>query len=573
MKSPDLRILTSIFDDVEDNLSVSLNRDKIRLIDRVKNEGFSFLSKTLPLLDDALLQGLSSGSLPRIRGWSVRGCVPKFLNPLWIRVFDEHGYLKSEPCVLSIRYIRQISRMYKKIFSVCEDRYVTIAINDFVDIDENLSFDDSHLPRMRKALRLLFPDMLYPSWDDISGFHHGPGAVAEKYSSQEKNSFPYLPLGFHDYGDASCVRLSWSHYFSDPPIEFKQNSRLIAVPKTATKPRLISIEPAVMQFLQQGLEAYMLDKMQRNWFSNYRDQEPNQHLARLGSIDSSFATIDLSAASDRVHNGLVEGLFKGTTLGFFLQKFRTEDVDLPSGKSLHLKKFASMGSATTFPVQIIVFSTIVCLGIADARGISLESSARLMMAEQARIYGDDIIIPTDTAGHVMKLLESNGLKVNTDKSFYSGNFRESCGSDWFYGFSVKPIYARKIATWGTAAPEVVSLLSLRNQLWETAEYPKTVTLIDSLLSKWRLSEHNCYLRHVDGTRCSDRDTGHRWNPALMRVEFRSLFLKEKRRRVSYSGDGLTYYMLNLIGSDYPGYDRALFDSRPYGLVPNVRWQS
>jgi len=90
-------------------------------------------------------------------------------------------------------------------------------------------------------------------------------------------------------------------------------TRLVAVPKTQATPRLIAEEPTVMQYIQQAIMQSLVPEIESNLisgsFTGFTDQAPNQLLARKGSEDGSLATLDLSEASDRVANWLVEELF------------------------------------------------------------------------------------------------------------------------------------------------------------------------------------------------------------------------------------------------------------------------
>jgi hypothetical protein len=80
-------------------------------------------------------------------------------------------------------------------------------------------------------------------------------------------------------------------------------------------------------------------------------------MAKEGSVSGEIATIDLSDASDRVSLALVEELF-GFNPGFlrFLKLSRSPFAQLPGGELVLLNKFASMGSALTFPVEAMVFT-------------------------------------------------------------------------------------------------------------------------------------------------------------------------------------------------------------------------
>jgi hypothetical protein len=59
------------------------------------------------------------------------------------------------------------------------------------------------------------------------------------------------------------------------------------------------------------------------------------------------------------------------------------------------------------------------------------------------VYGDDIVVPSFLAEDATQVLEAIGFRVNQNKSFASGPFRESCGEEFIYGCRVTPIRLRK----------------------------------------------------------------------------------------------------------------------------------
>lgn len=562
MKSQDLRILTSILDDIESHIPVKLHRDKTRLLSRVQAEGLEFMTKTLPTLDDALLEGLSSGTLPVLPGWKYRKSVPEFLSPLWARVFDANGNVLDDPCSLSVLFIRQVSRMYKKQFLVCEPRYVRDAILGFANTDGEVSDDaPPDVDSLRSGFRRLFPWLYSPFLFEEDDFKHGPGAVAERYNSIEKWSFDHVPTGYYDVFPGDTTRISWSDFLSSPQREFDADARLVAVPKTAKGPRLISIEPATTQYLQQGIHSVLKRNLSRDWKTDYTVQSPNQELARLGSISGDWATIDLSEASDRVSWALVQELFKGTVLMPYLRVLRTRSVDLGNGDTISLRKFASMGSALTFPIQIMVFSAIV----AEAYYLLGEPVGK----QSFRVYGDDIIVRSHAAGLTMDLLEYYGLKVNTKKSFVSGEFRESCGADWFRGVNVTPVYSRKPAVSRPTQAGASSLVSLRNQLWERRLYPKTVEILDKVLDTWRISHHDCSTGCTTGTLHGEEDTHYQYHMPTQRFIFRSIKEREVRERIKAPDEAKLRFALSRIGSMDPGYDPLEYQGRPRRLRSKI----
>jgi hypothetical protein len=137
---------------------------------------------------------------------------------------------------------------------------------------------------------------------------------------------------------------------------------------------------------------------------------------------------------------------------------------------MKLNKFASMGSALTFPVQSIVFA-IIAIGV----GSYLHPRRDLAsIAQEVRVFGDDIIVPVDWVALLRSILERVGLKINESKTFSEGNFRESCGMDAFMGHDVTPAYLRWPST-ELVHRSAVGYVAVSNNFfskgfWHTAKY-------------------------------------------------------------------------------------------------------
>jgi len=122
---------------------------------------------------------------------------------------------------------------------------------------------------------------------------------------------------------------------------------------------------------------------------------------------------------------------------------------MPDGKVFHLRKYASMGSSLTFPVEALCFLMICIAAVCDQRSVfnRLGRPKSLSAFENARkdilVFGDDIIVPADCIVKVREYLEAFGLKVNEQKTFHKGGFRESCGMDYMDGVLVTPTYLRQ----------------------------------------------------------------------------------------------------------------------------------
>jgi hypothetical protein len=126
-----------------------------------------------------------------------------------------------------------------------------------------------------------------------------------------------------------------------------------------------------------------------------------------------------------------------------------------------------MGSALCFPIEAMVFATVVFLGIQKALNRPLTRKDVKFFSSRVRIYGDDIIIPVDFVHSVVSELQTFGFVVNADKSFWTGKFRESCGKEYYDGHDVSVVKVRRdLPAHRRHVQEIISTVSLRNQLYQ-----------------------------------------------------------------------------------------------------------
>jgi hypothetical protein len=135
-----------------------------------------------------------------------------------------------------------------------------------------------------------------------------------------------------------------------------------------------------------------------------------------------------------------------------------------------------MGSALTFPFEALVFATCVIVGIGRALNRPLTVEEVQSLRGKVRVYGDDIIVPVEYVQSVVETLEHFGAKVNTNKSYWTGKFRESCGGDYYDGEDVSVVRVRRLfPVQRSDVLETISTVSLRNRMynhgyWQTARY-------------------------------------------------------------------------------------------------------
>jgi hypothetical protein len=476
---------------------------------RVENEGLSFLTITLPsygkdfqyCLDQGMIAPEVFPSFKKDHSW-----LPSFLRGFTEQVFDSStGILLDEPDIESIYAVRQLTLMFGKMVLPCTPARERKAMSDYVQCDMEVNDADSRLPssdlsEFGRLGRLLFGQIFSEVDSDI--YHerivpkHGPGTVAEKLTSNGKYLSRYwttrLEKIFH-FGD---FLFPSPRYFSEDSfngVDLREPgselpSRVVSVPKTQKAPRIIAIEPSSVQYVQQGILESISRATEKSFISQFLSsvsQEPNQLLARKGSLDGSLATLDLSEASDRVSARLVSELLARHPLSKeAVFACRSEKADVPGHGVIPLSKFASMGSALCFPIEAMVFLTIIFLGIQKERGYLFSRKEDFYpFLGQVRVYGDDLVVPIDCVHTGVDQLEHFGARVGRRKSFWIGRFRESCGKEYYSGHDVSIVKVRRnFPSQRQHVAETVSLVSLRNQFYEHGCW-RTADWLDSKIRK------------------------------------------------------------------------------------------
>lgn len=452
--------------------SVRIDRDLAYAKSRVEAEGMAFLAITLPAFEKDLLRAVSKGEVEpgMFPGFRKRGVVPRFLSGFLYHLFHTDGSLRDDADPSALRALRQILLLAGKIEMPVTRKREEDAIKAFVETDERLGGIDEHeLALFRTVSRNLLGSVLAEvearlwSGDWRPRFSSGATADRESYNSRFtvrtwterlQNVFPYWEDVVASPWEFITSTDEGTRYDGDPVSvlarEDEPSVKIALVPKTMKGPRIIAEEPSWVMYAQQGILHVMtevLAKKKHRILSDafsWKSQEPNRLLAREGSVDGSYATLDLSEASDRVSLELSDALYScAPFLRECVNAARTETAKLPDGTVIKLKKFSSMGSALCFPTESMVFFIIQSIAWAESVGMD-PSALRLRDLPRMRTYGDDLIVPEVAAQALIRWLEAFGLKVNARKSFTTGHFRESCGSDWFRGHDVSVFRLRQL---------------------------------------------------------------------------------------------------------------------------------
>lgn len=240
------------------------------------------------------------------------------------------------------------------------------------------------------------------------------------------------------------------------------SNRVEVVPKNWKTDRTIACEPEGNLPLQLAFDGYVKDRLRKRGI-DLSDQSQNQRYAYEGSVSGKYATIDLSMASDTLaYNTVVE------LLPYEWFKY-LEDVRSPraSGKfgNFQYAKFSSMGNGATFGLETLIFAS-ACYAVG---------------ARDFLVYGDDIVIETRFVEPLLRFLRFLGFKVNTEKSFSQGPFRESCGEHWCEGKRVTPFYLR---TWSKSKLDLCH--NINGLAGISLPYGRCWNLLSSIIDEWKL---------------------------------------------------------------------------------------
>ena len=485
--------------------STTLDRKTIER--RVEHEGLSFLTITLPSFATDLEKGLSQGMVDHTMflSFSKHRGLPRFLGGFLDRVFDrDSGLLLEHPCIDSIRAIRQITLMFGKLEVSCSEKRIQAAISRYVQCEQDVKHFDllllsepDRLQRYSRIGRLLWADYFSKVdsriYNDSVVPKHGPGSTADKLRGNAKyNQFTWtrrleslFPHWEHLIPSESLIEMTDGVNILEPGQEMPV--KVITVPKTLKTPRIIAIEPTCMQYMQQGVLSVMVDQIVGSanpaHLIDFEFQEPNQRLAEEGSFTGAFATLDLSEASDRVSNQHVRLLLANHKwLNAAVDATRSRKADV-FGQTLRLAKFASMGSALCFPFESLVFMTVIFCGIERELRRPLTQKDVESFYGRVRVYGDDIIVPVEYVQSVVEELEAFGFRVNANKSFWTGKFRESCGSEWYDGHDVTVVRCRThLPSNRQHVRELEATVNLRNALFERG-FQESVAFLDERIER------------------------------------------------------------------------------------------
>lgn len=369
------------------------------------------------------------------------------------------------------------------------------ALDDFAEAQSSVQNDIPQLERVERVLttaRRIASDIL------------GPYTLEEHYSSCQFGSRAAFAVPRREGSlnkrilTLSCTRSQFSWFrdylktdklLSSILRRNKHRSRLVitdalevtTVPKSWKARRTITPDTVIGNFISSGLGLMIEKRLRLAGLDIRKLQEQHKRIAKSASLRGHLVTLDLSRASDMI---------SASHLRRVLPPDWMSALEIDAVYKLHLcaigqvqttapitaRTFMTMGKGHTFPLQTLMFYVLV-------KAIQHLHGSKGLVS----VYGDDIIYPVVLHRYVTRIFADLGYVINTDKSFSTGWFRESCGGDYLHGLNVRPYSpetetsSSKASNSGSKRSEAVAFLNkIANGLaerWEVWEIPRTLRFI------------------------------------------------------------------------------------------------
>lgn len=359
------------------------------------------------------------------------------------------GYMRDLTAWNKFNTANQLAREQNENFATIDSDIMETLERARVEVDKAfwavMEMDDSPF--------LWAGDKLVP----VGGFSTGPGtctgvegtSVLQKY----RGTFSVSSEIGKTYLNVLRKISKPIHDLPNYAVELLDTIKAIFVPKDQNTSRMIAPQLNGDIFLQYPACA-LLEKMLINFDIDLGKQQfINREMARSGSLFDNedsventlrsrsprFCTIDLVSASDVIGRELVKFLMPPPLYSYMEMcspsLITWNGCDSKKNKEpVQLQMMATMGNAFCFPLQTVVFASIV-KSLYGRLGLLLKKECGSLYS----VYGDDIIVDITSYKYVIDTLKKLEMLPNCKKSFSTGLFRESCGADFFNGYDVRPV--------------------------------------------------------------------------------------------------------------------------------------
>lgn len=319
-------------------------------------------------------------------------------------------------------------------------------------------------------------DLLYSFWRFGPGSSKGVTGThfADKIRQAFTTTAKCLPLVRFMRTVTPLINLFDLKHPCSEGVRTVRGSGLGSVGKNREKNRTIATEPSGNMAIQLALGVYIQLALKWVGLDIECQEAKNKSLACLASLWGKLCTIDLSSASDLISIELIQLLWPTVWYQWFMTT-RSSECEVKQNTWLKLNMMSTMGNGFTFPMMTMTLLALL-FGYMRSRG---DLKNNRVDYTRIGVYGDDIICPVEYYDGFVELLHKMGLKVNVQKSYATGPFRESCGGDYHHGLEITPFYIEAINTDSEVYVAINKLL-----LWSSfheVSLPRTLIFLRSLL--------------------------------------------------------------------------------------------
>lgn len=333
-------------------------------------------------------------------------------------------------------------------------------------------------------------------------------------------------------------------------------NRLDFVPKNDKTSRTICIEPTLNMFYQLGL-GHIIERRLISFFGiSLADQQfKNRELARQGSVFDCYSTIDLESASDSMSINMLKSMLPPDFFRW-LEELRSPHTDIPGLGCFTSDMISTMGNGFTFPLQTLIFSAAV-IACFRFKGIKI-LFPRGTCYGNFGVNGDDIVVPKEISADLVTLLRILGFSVNSNKSFFEGPFRESCGGDYYLGHPVRGVYVKALDTTQAryVAINQLNQFSIRTGIFlpRSVQYlTKTVKFL--AVPMWEMDDSGIRLHSSFCSFRYDRNNSivyQKWEPhsKKIRITESAIFVPRGSKPRKYNPEGLLLSFLRRVVNSF-----------------------
>jgi hypothetical protein len=267
-------------------------------------------------------------------------------------------------------------------------------------------------------------------------------------------------------------------------IEGTPTASIRTVPKSYKASRIIAMEKVARLAKGKAIEQIFRQLDSKSGLINVEHQDWNQQYAQLGSLEGLIATLDATHASDTITKSHFVDLFPKEytrrVMPLLPKRFSIKTDNELQYRPMQMASTA--GHTLTFRHEMIIYYAVAEAAVRFYEGIT-GRQVNVGVLPRCRAFGDDSEAPVECIDVILYFFKRLGFIINESKSFWKGNYRESCGKDYIDGVDVSSIYFPRFPIVGSIKGDKLSLSSKTYNDEYRGKLDNSLTMLISLQKK------------------------------------------------------------------------------------------